>query len=238
MTLGLVAAHAPHVRLGASVIILPMRNPVLLAKQAAAIDLATNGRFILGVGTGWNAREYANLGADFRTRGKRLDEGIALLRALWSQENVQFAGQFTQIEDGHFAPPPVRRDIPIWIGGNGEPSWRRAARLGDGWHATGASAEEMAQGLARIRELGPARPITVSVRVSIDFDPAVSRTFQYRGSTRYRLAGVPEAIRGQLWEHAQAGVEQMVLVFPWDKDLAAAMEQMHRFAQELMPQFS
>ena len=237
VTLALVAPLAPRVQLGTSILILPMRNPVLAAKQAVTIDVATNGRMILGVGVGWNEKEYVNLGANFKNRGKRLDEDIQLVRALWSNNEVSFQGKYTQIADGYSSPLAVRKTIPIWIGGNAEPSWRRAAKLGDGWHSTGASPEQMAQGAQRIQEFGPARAITISARLSIDFDPNVSPTFQYRGNTRYRLAGTPDAIRARVREYAQAGVEHLVLSFPWEKGVEGALTQMEQFAHELMPEF-
>ncbi|MBI4788513.1 MAG: TIGR03619 family F420-dependent LLM class oxidoreductase [Chloroflexi bacterium] len=236
VTLALLAPLAPRVQLGTSILVLPMRNPVLAAKQAVTIDAATNGRMILGVGVGWNEKEYGNLSANFKNRGKRLDEHIQLLRALWSNHEVSFQGKYTQIADGYSAPLAVRGSIPIWIGGNDEPSWRRAAKFGDGWHSTGASPDQMAQGAQRIQELRPARPITISARLSIDFDPNTAPTFQYRGKTRYRLAGPPDAIRARAREYAQAGVQHLALTFPWEKGLDAALAQMQQFARELMPE--
>ncbi len=236
MTLALVAGFAPRVALGTSVIVLPMRNAVLLAKQAAALDVATEGRFILGVGVGWNEKEYRNLSADFHSRGKRLDEGIELLRRLWSSQEVSFSGNFTTIADGYSSPLPIRSGIPIWVGGNGEPSLQRVAKLGDGWHTTGASPDEMAQGIQRIKELGPARRLTFSARLSLDFDPAALPTYEYLGNKRYRLAGKPDAIVRRLREYARAGVELVVLVFPWERDLQTGLEHMQRFANEIVPE--
>ena len=141
MTLALVASITQRVKLGTSILVLPQRNPVLAAKQVATLDAATNGRVILGVGVGWNEVEYKNLGANFKNRGKRLDEAIVLLRTLWSNENASFQGTYTTLEQAVFAPLPARKSIPIWIGGNDEPAFVRAAKLGDGWHSTGASPE-------------------------------------------------------------------------------------------------
>ncbi len=236
MTLAMLGEATSRVQLGTSVIVLPMRNPVVAGKQAATLDAATNGRVILGVGVGWNEQEYKNLGADFNNRGKRLDEDIELLRSLWAKEQVTFQGKYTQIADGYSSPLPPQKTIPIWIGGNGEPSIRRAARLGDGWHPNGAPPEEIAQGARRIREMGTTRPITISARFSIDLRPDTPPTFQYRGNLRYRITGTLDAIRARVREYRQAGVEHMVLLFPLE-DISLGLEQMEQFARDVMPEF-
>jgi len=120
------------------VLILPQRQTVLVAKQAADVDILSKGRLRLGVGSGWNYVEYHALGQDFHTRGRRLDEQIGLLRELWSSSLVTFEGQFDRIDRGLLNPRP-RRAIPIWMGGWSEPALRRAARLGDGFIFAGDS---------------------------------------------------------------------------------------------------
>ena len=216
VTLAMVAAVTTRVRLGTSIIVLPMRNPVLFAKQAATIDAASGGRMIVGVGVGWNEPEYKNLSANFKNRGKRLDEDITLLRALWSSERANFRGKYTQIIDSVFAPLPARKEIPIWIGGNGEPAWKRAAALGDAWHATGASPETVAAAVKYFREHKPARPLTISARLNVDMNPSVPPTYEYRGAPRRRLTGTDDDIRATLREYARAGLEHAALWFPTD----------------------
>jgi len=115
------------------VIILPQRQTALVAKQAAEVDLLTEGNFRLGVGIGWNRVEYEALGQDFSTRGKRLEEQIMLLRRLWTDQTVSFSGTFDQITGAGLAPMPVQRPIPIWIGAQSPPAYRRAGLLADGW---------------------------------------------------------------------------------------------------------
>ncbi len=188
---------------------------------------------IVGMGVGWNEKEYQNLHANFHNRGKRLDEDIQLLRALWSNENVTFHGKYTQLDHAMSSPLPAQDGrLPIWVGGNGESSWHRAAQYGDGWHATGPSPEEIAAGVKRIRELNPSKALTISARVSIDINPKTSPTYQYRGNTRYRLAGGAPAIRTRLAEYRQAGAEMLALVFP--DDPAVRMAQIEQFAKEIM----
>ena len=134
------------------VLILPQRQTVLVAQQAADLDLLSGGRLHLGVGSGWNYVEYDALGQDFATRGRRLDEQIPYLRRLWSEPLVTFEGHFDRIDRANINPRP-RRKIPIYLGGFSEPAFRRAARLGDGF-IFAAGLEEMAlPGWKRVREL-------------------------------------------------------------------------------------
>ena len=115
------------------VLILPQRQTALVAKQAAEVDLLTGGRFRLGVGVGWNAVEYAALGRDFRDRGHRMDEQIALLRRLWTEGTVSFRGDGVDVVGAGIRPLPVQRPIPVWVGGRSAAAYRRAGRLADGW---------------------------------------------------------------------------------------------------------
>ena len=115
-------AAVTSMELVTGVIILPQRQTVLVAKQAAEVDLLTGGKFRLGVGIGWNRVEYEALGHDFSTRGKRLDEQITLLRRLWTEQTVTFHGTFDQITGAGLAPMPVQRPIPVWIGAHSPPA--------------------------------------------------------------------------------------------------------------------
>ncbi len=113
--------------------ILPQRPTVLVAKQAAEVDLLTNGKFRLGVGIGWNPVEYEALGQDFTVRGRRIEEQVELLRELWTKHSVTAAGRFDQVTGAGIAPLPVQRPIPIWFGGMAPKAFRRMGRLADGW---------------------------------------------------------------------------------------------------------
>jgi probable F420-dependent oxidoreductase len=115
------------------IIIAPQRQTVLLAKQAAEVDLLTGGRFRLGVGLGWNQVEYEALGQDFTTRGKRLEEQVALMRRLWTEPSLSHAGTFDRVTGAGLAPLPVQRPIPVWFGAQSRPAYRRVGRLADGW---------------------------------------------------------------------------------------------------------
>lgn len=116
------------------VIVLPQRQTVLVAKQAAELDLLCRGRLRLGVGIGWNAAEYQALGMDFSTRGRRIEEQIQLLRRLWCEPSVDFEGEIEQLRAVGIAPRPIQRPIPIWMGAGQSPvSLRRVGRLADGY---------------------------------------------------------------------------------------------------------
>jgi probable F420-dependent oxidoreductase len=106
---------------------------VLVAKQAAEVDLLSEGRFRLGVGIGWNHVEYESLGEDFRTRGRRIEEQVALLRRLWTEESVTFRGEFDTVTAAGIAPMPIQRPIPVWFGGSSPRAYERIGRLADGW---------------------------------------------------------------------------------------------------------
>ena len=115
------------------ILVLPQRQTALVAKQAAEVDLLSNGRLRLGVGLGWNAVEYEALGQDFTTRGRRCEEQVDLLRRLWTDRSVTHYGAFDVIPGAGLAPLPVQRPIPVWFGARLPPALRRAGRLADGW---------------------------------------------------------------------------------------------------------
>jgi len=121
------------VELVTGIIILPQRQTALVAKQAAEVDLLTNGNFRLGIGLGWNAVEYEALGKDFTDRSRRLTEQVDLLRRLWTERSVTFHGEYETVTAAGLAPMPVQRPIPIWFGGQSRPAYARIGRLADGW---------------------------------------------------------------------------------------------------------
>jgi probable F420-dependent oxidoreductase len=116
-----------------AVIAAPQRQTALLAKQAAEVDILTNGRFRLGIGVGYNAVEFEDLGQDFLTRGRRQEEQIGLFRREWTERSVTHDGEFDRISGAGLAPLPVQRPIPIWLGGLSPIAYRRIGRLADGW---------------------------------------------------------------------------------------------------------
>lgn len=152
---GYLAALTKRIELVTGVIILPQRQTALVAKQAAEVDVLSGGRMRLGIGIGWNAVEYEALGEDFHNRGRRIEEQVDVLRRLWTSELVTYAGRWHSIPDAGLNPLPVRRPIPIWMGGGGraEPGAdavvARVARIADGWIIFG-TAEAMRPRIERL----------------------------------------------------------------------------------------
>lgn len=156
---GYLAAITSRLELVTAVIVLPQRQTALVAKQAAEVDVLTKGRLRLGVGIGWNAVEFEGLGARYSDRGRRIEEQIRLLRALWTEPVVDVRGRWHRVDRAGINPPPVQRPIPIWMGGGYvaarkeivERGLRRIARLADGWLTHVQPGDESA--IARFREL-------------------------------------------------------------------------------------
>ena len=131
--MGYAAAVTKTIGLGTAVMILPQRQAVLVAKQAAEVDLLSGGRMRLGVGLGWNKVEYDGLGMSFKNRAKRFSEQIEVMRELWSNRVVEYRGEFHSFDSAGINPEPIQRPIPVWIGAMKDVAVRRAARIGDGW---------------------------------------------------------------------------------------------------------
>ncbi len=135
-----------------SVIIGPQRQTALLAKQAAEVDILTEGRFRLGIGVGWNPVEYQALGKDFTDRGRRAEEQIGLLRRLWTETSITHHGLDSTVVGAGISPRPAQRPIPIWVGSNSAPGWRRAGRIADGWFPQMAPGPDLAAARAIVDE--------------------------------------------------------------------------------------
>jgi probable F420-dependent oxidoreductase len=148
---GYLAAVTKKIGLASGVIILPQRQTVLVAKQAAAADVLSGGRLRLGIGIGWNPVEYEALGMNFNDRGRRSEEQVEVLRALWTKELVTFKGRWHTITDAGINPLPVQRPIPIWFGGSAEPVLRRVGRLADGWFPLAEPREKLRAMIEKVK---------------------------------------------------------------------------------------
>src|SRR5438094_1141596 len=165
LTLTWVASVTERVRLGTSVIVLPMRHPLPLAKELSTLHNLSGGRLILGVGVGWLEPEFAALGVPFNERGRRMNEGIAMMRAVWSQDPVSFDAKYIPavVKDMTMLPQPVS-PIPMWHGSRSEAAHRRTVRIGDGWHGSQVTPEQAATVVERLRRDRPEAGFTISVR--------------------------------------------------------------------------
>src|SRR5271170_1341528 len=152
LTLTWAAAFTERIGLGTSVLVLPMRHPLPLAKQLATLQNLSEGRLILGAGVGWLAAEFAALGVPFNERGRRLDEGVAMMRAVWTQDPVTFKSRtIPAVIEGMTMTPMPASPIPLWLGGSSDAAIRRTIRIADGWHGSGHTPAEAAPIVQRLR---------------------------------------------------------------------------------------
>ena len=156
--LAFLAGRTQRIQLGASVIVLPYRNALVAAKAAATVDQASGGRFIFGVGVGWDEAEFDDLRLPFRQRGRMSDDYIRAIKAAWASDVPEHKGEFLSFSGATFAPRPQQRPHPpIWVGGSpggvSAPAVRRCAELGDAWHPLGLGLDELEKGVAMLRQL-------------------------------------------------------------------------------------
>jgi probable F420-dependent oxidoreductase len=155
IALGVIATATERAAIGTAVLVLPLRQPVVLAKQAASIDVLSGGRLVLGVGAGWLAEEFEALDVPFGSRGRRFVEWLQILRACWTGEPPAFNGEHYRLPEGVFALPAPGHDIPVLVGGDSGTALSRAATIGDGWLAHQSAAaldvEALARGMEKLR---------------------------------------------------------------------------------------
>jgi probable F420-dependent oxidoreductase len=166
---GYLAACTDRIGFSTQVLILPQRQTALAAKQAASLDVLSNGRFRLGIGVGWNPVEYTGLNEDFSNRGQRSSEQVEVLRALWAEPHVTFEGKWHHIDDAGINPLPLERAIPVWFGGHQDVTLRRIAKWGDGWimnaHPLGETANAEFGKLRRYTEEAGRNPDAIGIEV-------------------------------------------------------------------------
>ena len=214
VALAAAAMCTTRARLGASVFILGHRHPVVMAKMLTSIDALSQGRLICGVGVGWWKEELEILGAPFRQRGRQADEILRIFKALWSDDNPVFEGEFFRFRDLGFAPKPVQKPHPpIWVGGDSPGAFRRVVTLGDGWHATSKTPAEFREALPRLRavadQAGRAfETIELSLRYTLRDD---------------LLAKGPQAVVDELVAYKRQGLRHILLEFRRD-DLGRMLE--------------
>jgi probable F420-dependent oxidoreductase len=149
--LSYVAAATSRINLATGILILPQRNPVVLAKELATLDHLSNGRMVLGIGVGWLEEEFDAIGVPFAERGRRTDDHVGAMRALWTQEKASFHGEFTQFDQCISRPQPVQGTIPVHIGGHTDIAAKRAGRVGDGFFPGKGTHEELARSFDLVR---------------------------------------------------------------------------------------
>jgi probable F420-dependent oxidoreductase len=212
-----LAGVTSRIALGTSVVILPYRSPVPVAKLLASVDVLSGGRLIVGAAIGWLEGEFDALGVPFRERVSRSEEALELLRTLWTQAHPALETKRHRLRDVTFSPLPLQKPRPpLWVGGNSEGALRRVARFGDGWHATATTVEAFGQGVERLRrywkDAGREDEPALSLRIPILIDgvhrPAVDMSL-IRG--RHVIGGSVAAIVEELCGYQALGCQHIAL---------------------------
>jgi probable F420-dependent oxidoreductase len=234
ITLAHIAAKQPSLRIGISVVVVPMRNAVELAKELSTLDALSDGRLIVGAGVGWNEAEFGHLGyADrFRQRGAYLSEAVAIWRQLWSGNTGPFKGRFHSWDEIRFAPLPTQgADVPIWFGGRDEKALQRSGRLGEGYHSSSSGHDQIAVRVPIIRaaaeEAGRPMPV-ISARVRVQFGP--------NEAPFYMLAGTPEQMIAEIRSFQDVGASHLAFDFA-ETDPDECVRLMQRFDSEVLAAF-
>ncbi|HEY5647192.1 MAG TPA: LLM class F420-dependent oxidoreductase [Pseudomonadales bacterium] len=229
-----VAAVTSKLRLGFTVLILPYRQPVVTAKQLATLDVLSGGRLILGCGIGWMAEEAAILGMPWDKRGARTNEQLELFECLFTQSAPRFDGEFYQLPEVGFEPKPIQSPVPVWVGGNTDAAYRRAARYGSGLHAAFEPKEVVGdawqQVLRHTAALGrdPAE-MTLSVRVYLDTVGSMEPVKSIQGSATQ--------MQDQVAAWGEIGVTHLVLDPVAPGGIAGRRDAAVAFAETVMPAF-
>jgi probable F420-dependent oxidoreductase len=229
-TLSYLAARTRRIGLATGILVLPQRDPLLAAKQAATVHHLSGGRLTVGVGVGWIEQEYGYLRSDFRARGRTADEYIPAMRALFEAERPQFHGPHINYADVLFSPRPAPR-LPIVVGGTSRAALKRAATLGDGWHGLYRTPEEVAAAIGVLGQYGLKGDFRVSLRAKLRLGDQ-ARDAADGGALRGSADDIAEQVR----RYSEAGVGQLVIE-PEATDLADFLAQLTRFADEVAPRF-
>jgi probable F420-dependent oxidoreductase len=252
-TMAAIAARTTRLKFGPSVLTLPFRTPVLLARELAMIDAMSNGRMLPAIGIGAeDERSFKAAGVSVRERARRADEAIEIMRACWTGEPVTFDGQFWQLDGITVRPKPVQQPMPLWIGGNSHAAARRAGRLGDGWIPSFIAPEQLKSGIEVTLEHAQkaGRDFEIDhfgalMYYCIDDDPAVAQELARphippgRADTetlaRCTAFGPPALVRERLEEYVEAGGSKFILrpMCPPEQ----MMEQLERLASDVIPDF-
>jgi probable F420-dependent oxidoreductase len=235
--LAYLAGRTQRVRLGASVIVLPYRSALVTAKAAATVDQASRGRFIFGVGVGWDEAEFVDLRLPFRERGRLSDDYIRAIKAAWAADVPEYRGSYASFSGATFSPRPAQRPHPpIWVGGApgavSSPAVRRCAELGDAWHPLGLSLDDIEKGFATVRDLaarhGRRERPGLAPRNLLDL------TDSAKGSGRSAFQGSVAEIASDIRRVRGLGAEWMTFDLP-RAGVPAMMRAMERLASEVKP---
>ncbi len=241
-TLAYVAGRTKRVRLGTSVIILPYRHPLFMGKALATLDVLSGGRLIVGAAVGWLAEEFEALGIPFAERGARSDEALKVMRALWTEAEPRFEGRFFRFAGIRAEPKPLQKPHPpIWIGGNSQAAFRRAAEFADAWHPSHRTVDEIAAGARQFKALAKARGRDPSSLEIVARAPLRVITNGDAPEPRPLLVGTPEQIVNDIGKYKEAGVTGFMFDTYYgnpavnDQDLKGVLATLEAFSQSVRP---
>jgi probable F420-dependent oxidoreductase len=259
----LALGRTSRLRAGTDVLVLPYRNPLLVAKMAATADALTGGRLVLGIGVGYLKGEFAALGADYGRRGPTTDHYLRAMRALWGSAGtpISFDSEGISFEDVCMGPPPTTGQVPVWVGGNARAAVHRAALMGDGWHplfptpalyrvgrdaiaALRGSVEgftfSMSLAVTRVLDVGEtSTPRAWGDDSDIPEDFGYSPPIPVTPDGRPRFVGNPDQLAADVEDYLEAGVRHFTLRFSAGTEgVADYFGQLQRFADQVMDRFS
>ncbi len=226
--LSYVAGRLGKMKLGTSTLVLPARNPIILAKELATLDFLSQGRLFPAIGLGGeDSKDLLAVGVDKKERAARTDEAIALMRRLWTEDNVSFEGKFFNVRDVTIMPRPWRKNgLPIWIGGRSQAAMRRTGRLGDGWLVSSVSPAEVDAGIKAIRayaaEAGRQVPEDhYGVLIPFYFAESTDKAYETAGRSirpradlpvpEFTAFGTPEQVRSKVQAYIAAGATKFIM---------------------------
>jgi len=238
-TLAAVAGGTETIGVATSVLLLPHYNPVLLANEAASLDVISQGRFTLAIGVGWAEPEFDALGVPFGERGARADDALEAMRALWSERPASYQGRFTQFDDALLGTPPhTPGGPPLWVGGHSDAAIKRALRFAAAWHCTGMTPDEVAEARERIARIGEQvgrDPETLEL-TSIHF--AIPPNAKHNGFSFGHVLGgeqpTADAVVQHIGELAEQGISRINLLLPLTPE--TLLDGIAWVAEEVMPQ--
>lgn len=235
--LAFVAGRTRRIKLGASVIVLPYRSALVAAKAAATVDQASGGRFIFGVGVGWDEAEFADLRLPFSERGKLSDDYLRAIKAAWTADVPEYSGPYTSFAGATFSPRPAQRPYPpIWVGGSpggiSAPAVRRCALLGDAWHPLALSLDDIEKGYKTLRDLaarnGRRDALGLAPRNMLDLTDAP------KGAGRAAFQGSVDEVASDIRQVRGLGADWMTFDLP-RAGIPAMTRAMERLSREVKP---
>ncbi len=241
-----IAAQTKRIKLGTSVLILPYRNPIVVAKMVSTLDMLSDGRVIFGVGPGWMKEEFDTIGIPFNDRGRRANEYIKIFKELWNNDEPNFKGEFYNFSEIKFYPKPLQKPHPpIWIGGNSNKAIRRAIELGDGWHPVWFGPDEMLEKINLLRKhaVDAGRSLdnfTFSIRNRLRILKKGEKTrddsTKWRGDLTFHFYGTTKEIIKYIEQFKNFGVSHIVFDIDVRND-RNMFNTLDIFSKEIMPAF-